>query len=416
MRKNKSGISLIVLVITIIVMIILAGSIIISLSNSGIIGKSQEAVDAANLQEVQQIAALAWADAYLDKLDGETVDFEERVKQALKDNNIKVENYNIVITENGVEVSTKSSDTSGEESGDQVVEETDSLKGTWIFNEQPNIDDITAEWQVAFTNNGITYSKLKLEPKYEADAPGTGNMYYDNTWIYGGLVYDWYNGVAYSSNPYTVINITSKYEDVTNGQQLLTWLQSNATKVETFEKPQISISGTTLTITPVENATGYDIYVNGSLKSNKSSTTVDLTKLYLNVGTYTIAVKATANGFEDSTMSNSATYSVTQFTEVLTGTWNFNSTISATNNFTSNVTFKSNADTQYESITIFYEDGAPGPVMSYDNQQAYSWFDWTDGPDNERTPYNPIVITSSISDVTNPDKLMEFLLANAVKQ
>jgi len=84
--------------------------------------------------------------------------------------------------------------------------------------------------------------------------------------------------------------------------------------------------------------------------------------------------------------------------------------------FTSNVTFKSNADTQYESITIFYEDGAPGPVMSYDNQQAYSWFDWTDGPDNERTPYNPIVITSSISDVTNPDKLMEFLLANAVKQ
>ena len=52
-RQNKHGISLIVLVITIIVMIILAATIMISLSNNGIIGKANEAVianDIANLK------------------------------------------------------------------------------------------------------------------------------------------------------------------------------------------------------------------------------------------------------------------------------------------------------------------------------------------------------------------------------
>ena len=53
MQKNK-GISLIVLVITIIVMIILAGSIIITLSNSGIITKANEAVDLSNDKQMQE--------------------------------------------------------------------------------------------------------------------------------------------------------------------------------------------------------------------------------------------------------------------------------------------------------------------------------------------------------------------------
>ena len=66
MQKNK-GISLIVLVITIIVMIILAGSIILSLSNNGIIGKANEAVDVTNEASVRQLVELKWAEAYLDE-------------------------------------------------------------------------------------------------------------------------------------------------------------------------------------------------------------------------------------------------------------------------------------------------------------------------------------------------------------
>ncbi len=59
--KNKKAVSLIVLVITIIVMIILAGTIILSLNNSGIIEKAQSAVDETNLKEVQTLASLKWA-------------------------------------------------------------------------------------------------------------------------------------------------------------------------------------------------------------------------------------------------------------------------------------------------------------------------------------------------------------------
>lgn len=49
--QTKKGISLIVLVITIIVMIILAGAIILTLNNSGIIGKASETVFKQNVNE-----------------------------------------------------------------------------------------------------------------------------------------------------------------------------------------------------------------------------------------------------------------------------------------------------------------------------------------------------------------------------
>jgi len=107
MEKNKSGISLVVLVITIIVMIILAGAIILSLDNSGIIGKSQEAVDANNLKQVEDIAALAWSEAYMDKLEGKTVDIEDRVKKALENNNVDTNKYVIKVTDQGVNVAEK---------------------------------------------------------------------------------------------------------------------------------------------------------------------------------------------------------------------------------------------------------------------------------------------------------------------
>lgn len=53
-KKQKKGISLIVLVITIIVMIILASAIIISLSNSGIIDNARKAVDLSNESGIKE--------------------------------------------------------------------------------------------------------------------------------------------------------------------------------------------------------------------------------------------------------------------------------------------------------------------------------------------------------------------------
>lgn len=58
----KKGISLIVLVITIIVMIIIAGAIIISLNSSNVIGQANEAVEDSNTANARSIVALKYAE------------------------------------------------------------------------------------------------------------------------------------------------------------------------------------------------------------------------------------------------------------------------------------------------------------------------------------------------------------------
>lgn len=58
----KKGISLIVLVITIIVLAILAGAIIISLSNTNIISQAKEATTKADLANAKYAVALEYAD------------------------------------------------------------------------------------------------------------------------------------------------------------------------------------------------------------------------------------------------------------------------------------------------------------------------------------------------------------------
>ena len=91
-KTNKHGVSLIVLVITIIVMIILAGTIILSLDNNGIIGKAQEAVDKTNLAEVQNLAQLAWAEAYLNNARTDE-ELREAVEDALEAQEITEADY-----------------------------------------------------------------------------------------------------------------------------------------------------------------------------------------------------------------------------------------------------------------------------------------------------------------------------------
>ena len=119
MERNKRGISLIVLVITIIVMIILAGAVIISLGNAGIIGKAQEAVDANNLKQVQQLAALAWSEAYIDIMEEELTEAEKLAKlttavdEALEENDVNADLYDIEVTTSGVSVKKKADSTLG---------------------------------------------------------------------------------------------------------------------------------------------------------------------------------------------------------------------------------------------------------------------------------------------------------------
>ncbi|MBR6689567.1 MAG: right-handed parallel beta-helix repeat-containing protein [Clostridia bacterium] len=101
--QKKKGISLIVLVITIIVMIILAAAVVISISNTGVIERAGQAVDLTDEKQVQDLAALIWADAYLDPDKKE--DIVNVVKEALEKEGITENEWNIKVSNTGIEVS-----------------------------------------------------------------------------------------------------------------------------------------------------------------------------------------------------------------------------------------------------------------------------------------------------------------------
>ncbi len=104
----KKGISLIVLVITIIVMIILAASVVITLSDTGIINKASEAVDLTNQSQVQDLAALIWADAYMANKRDEALATEVITK--LGEQGIEENKWNIEVSNTGVTVTVKDSE------------------------------------------------------------------------------------------------------------------------------------------------------------------------------------------------------------------------------------------------------------------------------------------------------------------
>jgi len=104
--KIKQGISLIVLVLTIIVMVILAGIIILTLDDTKIIDKAEEAVGKTNLKEVQSLAAIKWAEAYMTG-NKTQVDLETKVINALSEEKIDLTKYDITVTRDGVLIELK---------------------------------------------------------------------------------------------------------------------------------------------------------------------------------------------------------------------------------------------------------------------------------------------------------------------
>ena len=105
--RRKQGISLIVLVITIIVMIILAASVVIALSNTGIINRASQAVNLTDEASVQDLAALTWADAFMDDLRGEALVTE--VTNKLSEQGVTADKWNISISDTGISVTNKNS-------------------------------------------------------------------------------------------------------------------------------------------------------------------------------------------------------------------------------------------------------------------------------------------------------------------
>ena len=79
---------------------------------------------------------------------------------------------------------------------------------------------------------------------------------------------------------------------------------------EKLAAPTIAITDDTLTITAVTNATSYEVYVNGTYKTEITTNTLDLTGLNLEAATYEITVKAKADGYTTSDASTVVSYTV----------------------------------------------------------------------------------------------------------
>ena len=115
-QKMKKGISLIVLVITIIVMIILAASVVITLSNTGIIDRANHAVQLTDEKQVQDLAAMLWAETYLDP--SKKDDIENVVKQELAEQGITEDKWNIEISNTGITITAKGNETDDNQGND----------------------------------------------------------------------------------------------------------------------------------------------------------------------------------------------------------------------------------------------------------------------------------------------------------
>ena len=107
-------------------------------------------------------------------------------------------------------------------------------------------------------------------------------------------------------------NIDIPAEAVTGDIVYSAVVQDEITQLAT---PTIAMNadGKTLEITDVENATSYDVYVDGTMKTNVASTpnttTVDLSTLSdIADGAHTVKVKAKADGYIDSEFSNEVSY------------------------------------------------------------------------------------------------------------
>ncbi len=177
MRNKKQGISLIVLVITIMVMIILASAVVITLNNTGIISKTSKATNESDLNNVQQLASLAWMDAYLAQMESTDIDLEEEILKALNKNNIDTTKYDIEVTNKGVTVKIKDAILENEEANND--NELIAVAGNWTLQTTKNSSNkVTA----ANVTNGIQTIEVGTTVNYMPDGVGPNDKKYTGGW------------------------------------------------------------------------------------------------------------------------------------------------------------------------------------------------------------------------------------------
>ena len=192
--QKKNGISLIVLVITIIVMIILAAAVVIAMTNNGIIERANQAVNLTNEKQVQDLASLIWAEAYMDP--AKKTDIENVVKEELRQQGITDDKWDITISSTGVTVKSRIS------GGEIIKPENKNEINITIRQDEDSYETIDMEDYV-ITINGEAYTALGT---YTVPVGATVECTIAFRGILGMEPYITYNGIVVidgRGDPYT---------------------------------------------------------------------------------------------------------------------------------------------------------------------------------------------------------------------
>jgi hypothetical protein len=183
---------------------------------------------------------------------------------------------------------------------DDNIRPVDLTNTSWYFNETldhcgisnewfPNGEGYAARFNITYTVNNANGYELYYE--LSADGMGCGVTYQTDTASIEAY-YDY--SKQWSDEAYRTITITGG-DDVTNSD-LITWITSNARQINSNDGPDPGGDPDIPIDTPDEDRT--------------PTFTFDLSTLNLAVGTYTIYVTLSAEGYKDSEPSNEVQYVV----------------------------------------------------------------------------------------------------------
>ena len=167
MKTKKKAISLIVLVITIIVLAILAATVIVTITNSGIINRATDTVKEHDLTEVRSMANLAWAEALMDNNVTTDAEYEAYVKQYLTNAGVDITEYEITASASGMSVGEKQ----GEYMGLTITPETEGVTFTKADGVTPGDPNNLEEGDIVIY--GDYEYRYNVEPEYMMSDRGT---------------------------------------------------------------------------------------------------------------------------------------------------------------------------------------------------------------------------------------------------
>ena len=256
LRNNSKGITLVALVITIIILVILAGIVILALLNNDIANQAKSTTSIAKSANIKEQAEVIKSGLILSKRQKQETltssDLAEKIRTTdyfYGSSIYKYSNGNIVVTtsDNLYDIVIK------EDLTIEVLEHASLLQGTWLFNDTITYsNDLYFEFDGVFHNSQYSFPIYSIQCNenfgYHCFFPWywiNNNSYHPNSFAYlpentigfiSGWV--WLNVNTYEHTKTTGVKVTinSDISEVTDaygnpaGEQLLNWLQANATK------------------------------------------------------------------------------------------------------------------------------------------------------------------------------------------